>query len=289
MPLEEGGLSLLFLPVTVSVRLGPDLRVQGLLGHLYLLLFQLSFPGGLGDFRVHRGGADDFLLGLVLNLIGGLRLGLLGVGGDFQLCPLDFQLVLLLGDLGLGFHLGVVGGLVGVCLGDGHVPVRLGLGNGSVLFDEGGVLRTQILNQAVFILDVLDVAGEDLNAQLLHVPRGLLHHLVGEGIPVGVDFLQRQRADDLPHVALEGILQIHGDVIAFLVQKVFRRQPDAVLLWGDAHFGHSVHGYVDEIVGGDGLLRLDVHGHLAQIQLIQPLQKGDADARLPNEDAAVFP
>ena len=243
------------------------------------MLFQLGFPGGLGDFRVHRGRADDFLLGLVLNLVGGFRLSLLGVGGDFQLCPLDFQLVLLLGDLGLGLHLGVVGGLVGVCLGDGHVPVRLGLGNGGVLLDEGGVLRAQILDQAVFILDVLDVAGEDFNAQLLHVPGGLLHHLVGEGIPVGVDFLQGQGADDFPHVALEGVLQIHGDVVAFLVQKVFRRQPDAVFLWGDAHLGHRVHGYVDEIVGGNGLFCLNVHRHLAQVQLVQPLQKGDAPAQ----------
>ena len=167
--------------------------------------------------------------------------------------------------------------------------VRLGLGNGGVFLDEGGVLRAQILDQAVFILDVLDVAGEDFNAQLLHVPGGLLHHLVGEGIPVGVDFLQGQGADDFPHVALEGVLQIHGDVVAFLVQKVFRRQPDAVFLWGDAHLGHRVHGYVDEIVGGNGLFCLNVHRHLAQVQLVQPLQKGDADARLPNEDAAVFP
>ena len=151
-----------------------------------------------------------------------------------------------------------------------------------------GVLRTQVLNQAVLVLDVLDVAGEDLNAQLLHVPGGLLHHLVGEGVAVGVDLLQRQGADDLPHVALEGILQVQGDVRALLVQEVLGRQPDALLLRGDAHLGHGVHRHVDKVVGGDGLLGLDVHGHLAQVQLIQPLQKGDADASLPNEDAAVF-
>src|SRR5699024_9241250 len=116
-PLEQGCLGLLLLPVAVGVRLGPDLRVQGLLGYLYLLLFQLGFPGGLGDLRVHGGGTDDFLLGLVLNLVGGFRLGPLGVGGDFQLRFPDFQLVLFLGDLGLRLHFGVVGGLVGVCLG----------------------------------------------------------------------------------------------------------------------------------------------------------------------------
>ena len=76
---------------------------------------------------------------------------------------------------------------------------------------------------------------------------------------------------------------------ALLVQEVLGRQPDALLLRGDADLGHGVHGDVDEVVGGDGLLGLDVHGHLAQVQLIQPLQKGDADASLPNEDAAVFP
>ena len=75
LPLEQGGLGLLLLPVPLGVRLGPDLRVQGLLGYLYLLLFQLGFPGGLGDLRIYSGGTDDFLLGLVLNLIGGFRLG----------------------------------------------------------------------------------------------------------------------------------------------------------------------------------------------------------------------
>ena len=58
---------------------------------------------------------------------------------------------------------------------------------------------------------------------------------------------------------------------------------------GDAHLGHGVHRHVDKVVGGDGLLGLDVHGHLAKVQLIQPLQKGDADACLADEDTAVFP
>ena len=46
--------------------------------------------------------------------------------------------------------------------------------------------------------------------------------------------------------------------------------------------------HVDEIAGGDGLLRLDIHRHLPQVQLIQPLKNGHTDAGPPDEHLALL-
>ena len=228
------------------------------------------------------------MLLLLLDGIGGVGLGLLGVGGNLQLRLLDLQFVVLLSDLGVGHDAGLVGGLVGFRLGDGHVTVGLGLGDGRVLFDEGGVVSTQVTDQTVFIRHVLDIAGQDLNAQLIHVLGRLLHHLIGEGVTVGVDLFQRQCADDLTHVALERVLQVHGDVSCLLVQEVLGCQLDTLLSGGNTDLGNSVHVDVDEVVGRHGLFRLDIHRHLAQIQLIQTLKEGDTDTGPANQDLTLF-
>ena len=237
---------------------------------------------------VDSGGLNALLLLLLLDGIGSVGLGLLGVGSDLQLCLLDLQFIVLLGDLGVGHDAGLVGGLVGFRLGNGHVTVSLGLGDGRVLLDEGGVVGTQVTDQAVLVCDILDVAGQDLDAQLIHVLGRFLHHLIGEGVTVGVDFFQRQCADDLTHVALERVLQVHGDVGCLLVQEVLGCQLDALLGGGNTDLGNSVHIDVDEVVGRHGLLRLDVHRHLAQIQLIQTLKEGDADTGPANQDLTFF-
>ena len=228
------------------------------------------------------------MLFLFLNGVGRVGLRLLGVGDDLQLGLLDLQFVVLLGDLGVRQDPSLIGGLVGLRLGNGHIPVRLGLGDGGVLLDEGGVVRTQVPDKAVFVGDILNVAGQNLNAQLIHILGGLLHHLVREGVPVGVNLLQGQGADDLAHVALKGVLQVHGDIGRPFVQKVLGGQLDALLRGGDADLGHGVHVDIDEVVGRHGLLRLDVHGHLAQIQLIQTLKEGDADTGPANQDLTFF-
>ena len=64
---------------------------------------------------------------------------------------------------------------------------------------------------------ILDIAGKNLDSKLFHIPGGFGHYLIGKRIPVGVDGPQRQSADDLTHVALEGILQVGGDLGGFLI------------------------------------------------------------------------
>ena len=194
----------------------------------------------------------------------------------------------LLGDLGVREDAGVVGRLVRLRLGDGHVAVGLGLGDGGIFLDKGSVVRAEILDEPVLVGDVLDVAGQNFNAQLIHVPAGLHHHLVGEGVAVRVDLLERKRADDLAHVALEGILEVFGDVDGLFIQKVLRRELDALRRRGDADLCHRVHVDIDKVVGGDGLLRLDVDGHLAEIELVEPLEEGDLDAGAADQYPALL-
>ncbi len=288
LPLVEGGLGLLLQAVALRVRLGPDFRLQLLLFHLDLVLLQLRLALGLGDFRVDRGGFDALALLLALDFIGGVRLGLFAVRQDFQLRPLDVQLRLLLGDLGVRQNPGLVGLPFRLRLGDGDVPVRLGLGDGGVFLDEARIVRAQVFDEPVFVGDVLDVAGEDFDAQLVHVLAGFLHDLVGEGIPVRIDFLQGQRADDLPHIALEGVLEVPGDLLRALVQKVLGRQLDALRVGGDADLCHGVHIDVDKVAGGDGLLGFDVHRHLPQVQPVHALEEGNPDSGPADEDLALL-
>ena len=132
----------------------------------------------------------------------------------------------------------------------------------------------------------MDVAGENFNAQLVHVLAGLLHDLVGEGIPVRIDFLEGQRADDLPHIALEGILKVSGNFLRALVQEVLGRQLDAVRMGRDADLRHGVHIDINKVAGRDGLFGFDVHRHLPQVQLIHTLKEGDAYAGPADEDLA---
>ena len=208
------------------------------------------------------------------------------LGGMFILGTIAIYIV----QFGMGIRLdpGLVGLPLGLRLGDGDVAVGLGLGDGGVLLDEAGVVRAQVLDEPVLVGDVLDVAGQDFDAQLIHILAGLGHHLVGEGIPVGVDLLEGQGADDLTHIALEGVLQIAGDIVGALVQEVFGGQLDALGVGGDTDLGHGVHVDVDEVAGGDGLLCLDVDGHLAQVQLIHALQEGDADPGPADEHLALL-
>ena len=173
---------------------------------------------------------------------------------------------------------------LGLRLGDGDVAVGLGLGDGGVLLDEAGVVRAQVLDEPILIGDVLDIAGEDLNAQLVHVLAGLLHHLVGKGVPVRINLLEGQGADDFTHIALEGVLQFISNIIGLFVQKVFCCLLQRLYIRGNPNLGNRIHIDVDKVIGWHGLLGLDVHRNLSQVEHVQPLQEGDAEPGSPNQD-----
>ena len=140
----------------------------------------------------------------------------------------------------------------------------------------------------MLIRHVLDVAGEDVDAQFFHVFGGFCHYLVGERVAVRVDGPQRQGADNLTHVALKGVLKVGGDSGRLFVQEVPHGQLHPLLVVRDSHFGHSVHHNVDKVVGGDVLVGLDVHRDLPQIQFIQLLEEGNLDPGASDEHTRSF-
>ena len=61
-------------------------------------------------------------------------------------------------------HLGIIGRLGSLGLGDGNIPLCLSFGDSSILLDLVHVVLAQGVDVAVFIGDPLDVAGDDLDA-----------------------------------------------------------------------------------------------------------------------------
>ena len=55
-----------------------------------------------------------------------------------------------------------------------------------------------------------------------------------------------QSADNFPHVALEGVLKISGNILGALVQKVLSRQLDPLRIGRNADLCHRIHIDIDE-------------------------------------------
>ena len=186
-------------------------------------------------------------------------------------------------------HLGIIGRLGSLGLGDGNIPLCLSLGDSSILLDLAHVVLTKRVDKAVFIGDTLDIAGDDLDAQRVHVGLGLGLHLVAELLTVIADLFQSDGADDLTHVALQGIHDSPVEVVLRHIQEVLHGQLDALRVCHDPHLGHGVHVHADEVLGGNVALGLDIDGDLADDQLIHPLQEGDLDAGFTDEHLGVLP
>ena len=130
----------------------------------------------------------------------------------------------------------------------------------------------------MFIRHVLDVAGKDVNTQLLHVLGSLNHNLVREGITVRVNGPQCKRTDNLTHVALKGVLQVGGNVCRLFVQEVPHSQLHPFVVVSHPYLGNRIHHNIDEIVGWDVFIGLDIHCNLSKVQFIQLLKKRNFDA-----------
>ena len=220
----------------------------------------------------------------MLDGIGSIGLSLLRVGLNLQFSFPDSQGVVPPGNLSLGSYLSFVGLALGLGLRNGDIPVSTSLGDCRILLDLGRVISTQILNQPILVRNILDIAGEDFDAQLIHILLSLLHDLIGEGVSVGIDFLQGQGADDFTHIALEGVLQFISNIIGLFVQEVFCCLLQRLYIRGNPNLGNRIHIDVDKVIGWHGLLGLDVHRNLSQVEHVQPLQEGDAEPGSPNQD-----
>ena len=163
--------------------------------------------------------------------------------------------------------------------------LRLGTRDGRAFLDSCRVVRTEVDDETIVVRDILYVAGNDLDAELLHILRRLVDHLIREAVTVRIDGFQRQRADDLAHVALKGILQILRDLFPREVQEVPCCKLHALLVASDHDLGDSIDIHIDVIVRRHGCLRLDVHRNLPEKKRVHALKERDARSAPPDEDA----
>ncbi len=226
---------------------------------------------------------DGLLLLLLLNGIGSVGISLCGVGLLLQGGALQGQVIVLDGDGSIGVHAGVVGLFVGMCHLNLHVALGIGTVDGGIFLDFGGIVGTQVVNESFLVGDVLNVTRDNLDAQLAHVGRGFLHHLVGESVAVGIERAQVERTDNLTHVTLQRVFQLVGNHGRCHVQEVLGSQSCALGVGCDAYLGHCVDIHIDEVVGGHALLGLDVDGNLSEIHLVQTLEERHADASRADE------
>ena len=143
-------------------------------------------------------------------------------------------------------------------------------------------------DQALLVLDLLDVAGDDLHAEGVHVGLGLGLHLVAELLAVGVQLLELDGADDLAHVALQRVGQRDGDAVLAEVQEVLHRDLDAlgVGLQTDLRDGVDVHA--DEVLRRHVAVGLDIDADLLEHQRVLSFEEGQLDAGAADQDLRVL-
>ena len=254
-----------------------------------MLFAQGFFTVGLGDFRIHRSRLDSLALFLFLNGISRISLCLLDIRLPLEFGLADGQLILPLGNLQFGLDLGIVGFLHGLGLLHRHIPVSQRLGNRSILADTGRIVRAQIRDQPRFIGDILDIAGNHLDAQTFHILSSGGFNLFGEGITIRADFLQRQRTDNLTHITFEGIAQLIGDEFRRQIQEVLGRQQTGFFRIIHRNLCHGIYLDIDEIIGRHALLRADIDRHLPEIQAVNTFQQRHLHAALPDQHPGLGP
>ena len=217
-----------------------------------------------GDLGIGLGLLD--LLGAQVRLdhTGGVRVGggLVSLGLQLGLCQL--QLVVALGNSGLGFDLLLVRGHGGGSLRAGDVALGLGLGDGGALFHKLLLLDADGFNNAVVVahgvhgvLDVLHVEGHDLQAHLGQVGACVLHDADGHLLAVCQDLVHGHLGHDLTQVALQHIVDLFIDVRLVHAEEV----RDRGLLAGiDVLADVVISGVADLLVRDGGVLAVDLNG-----------------------------
>ena len=202
---------------------------------------------------------------LLLDLVGLVGLGLLLVGLDLVAGLQQRQLLVLLGDGGLGLHLGLVALLLRLRTGDGRVALLLH----HVLDGHG------LDDLAVLVGEVLDGQVDDLKAHVAHVAHGGLDGFLGELVAVLHQFRDRHLTDDLTHIAFQHVLCQGLDLFGIVMQQLLCSRGNGQVVRTDLDVGDSVHQHGDIFFGGNGLRRSDVHLRQAHIQLVDPLNGGN--------------
>ena len=105
---------------------------------------------------------------------------------------------------------------------------------------------------------MLNVAGDDLDTQALHVFLSLLLNLVTELLSVVAEVLQCDRTDDLSHVTLKGIYEGICDLLLFHVEEVLHGELNAFTFAHNSYLCYCVDVYTDEVCCRYEAVSLDI-------------------------------
>ena len=238
---DDGGLLLAFGAQDRRLPLGfgrlDDGRLQLLLAARRFLLLDEHFLllAHLVDAR--------FLLGDALPRDGGgerpglLRLRLLGLDRGVELGLPRFLVAQRLRDGDVGLVALGLAFLVGHRRLDHRVALRLRLADDGVALDLGRALLAERVEVALLVADLLDGQDVDVDAHLLQIDGGFVGHLLREGLAVGVDLFDRERAEDRAQVAFERLEDDALDLLGGHAEEPLRRAAQRHVVAGDLDVG----------------------------------------------------
>ncbi len=113
---------------------------------------------------------------------------------------------------------------------------------------------------------------------------GVLLDLLGHDLALLHHFLQTDGAHDLTHITLQHLGDQEDELALVHAQQGLGGLLQKLGIRGDLDVGDTVHGDVDELVGGDSLAGLDVDLHHIQGELIQTVKEGDPQTGAADED-----
>ena len=176
-----------------------------------------------------------------LQIIREVGLRLLLVHRRLVLRDVGLVIALRLGNFRVGDELRLLPRLIRLRGPNLRIAVGLGLGDDGVAFDLGDARFAEGVEVALGVADVADGETDDAEAHVGHVAGGHFLDLLGEGVAVLVNFLDRHRAENRAQMAFE---RLHGDVfdvVNAFAEKLFGSRGDGNVIALDLDLRHAVH------------------------------------------------
>ena len=179
------------------------------------------------------------------------RLASVGLAGDFVIVISLQQLIV---AAGFGFFGG------GDLFRDGRVTLHF-----------GHARTAQCFEITFLVAHVLDHERVNAQAHIRQIAGGDFLHALRELIPLAVDFLHRQRADDAAQVAGQCLVRHVDNFLARLGEEPFGGRADRYIIAGDLDLGHAFERDGHALFGVD-ILGGDLDRHDFEHDPIDPFQ-----------------
>ena len=131
---------------------------------------------------------------------------------------------------------------------------------------------------------MLDVAGNNLNTQTIHIHLRLLLHLITEGLTIVTQLLQTDRTDNLTHITLQRIHQCFHNLRFLHIQEILHGKLHTFFIRTDLNFRNCINVNTDEIQCRNIIVRLDIDTDLLDQQFILPLEERKLLACFTNQN-----